>query len=192
MDRLTARDGRFIEYLEQLAEREDRAALAALRRGLGKAPGEAAEMHPHVVRFLPYNSHPQRDEVYYLVAALFAWHPQPWHGDEEMERLTNLGASFARLSRQDESDSIEKRFVALLNCHRDDLPDHLRQAVGLLRAHEIPVDWAQLLRDIHGWGWESRSVQRAWARAFWGQPDEEAPEADAAAADAADIGDLES
>ena len=31
------RDQRFVAHLEELVKREDRAALAALRRGLGKA-----------------------------------------------------------------------------------------------------------------------------------------------------------
>src|SRR5690606_41232863 len=56
-----------------------------------------------------------------------------------------------------------------LSCHLDDLPAHLRSAVGLLKAHEIPIDWAQLLSDILGWHWDTRAVQREWARAFWGQ-----------------------
>lgn len=79
---------------------------------------------------------------------------------------------------------VERRFVALLNCHRDDLPAHLRHAVGLLKSKEIPVDWAELLHDILRWDSESRSVQRAWARAFWGRAgrsDDDAQPADDAA-----------
>lgn len=164
------RDQLFVESLEALVAREDRGALAALRRGLGKTPGEVSEMHRYVVPWLPETSNLRLEDPYYLVASLFAWHQRSWRPREGDNRLTNLGASFARLAREDESDSIEKRFVALLDSHRDDLPDHLRTAVGLLRSHEIPIDWAQLLRDIKGWSWESRSVQRQWARAFWGYP----------------------
>ena len=63
----------------------------------------------------------------------------------------------------------EKRFVALLNCHQEDLPDHLRHAVSLLRSKEIPIDWARLLRDLRWWHREDKRVQRDWARAFWGR-----------------------
>ena len=47
MNRPTTQERRFAEHLASLAGREDgdaRAALAALRRGLGKEPGEAADL----------------------------------------------------------------------------------------------------------------------------------------------------
>lgn len=147
---------RFIEHLEELRDREDRRALAILRRGLGRQPGTAPEMYPLVVSWVPDN--PFVENAAFLIAALFALHPQP--GGQG-----TLGASFARIAEF--SESIEQRFVALLNCHRDDLPDHLRQAVSLLRSKEVPVNWERLLRDILGWDHDSRYVQRDWAREFW-------------------------
>ena len=48
-----SREERFVEYLEELERNEDRAALAALRRSLGKSPGEAAEAHRYVLPFNP-------------------------------------------------------------------------------------------------------------------------------------------
>ncbi|MCL4465049.1 MAG: type I-E CRISPR-associated protein Cse2/CasB [Chloroflexi bacterium] len=157
----------FVEHLESLVAAQDRAALAALRRGLGKDPGTVAEMHRHVVPWLPASSSSWQEDAYYLVAALFAWHQGSWHTDDA-SGATNLGASFARLAASVESDSVESRFVAMLNCHSDDLPTHLRHAVGLLKSKEIPIDWSQLLRDVQNWGLESRRVQRSWARAYWG------------------------
>jgi CRISPR system Cascade subunit CasB len=165
---------RFVEYLEKLEAGQDRAALAALRRSLGKSPGQAAEAHRHVLWVSP----PSWEEpAYYLVAGLFALHPASWRKEKDDNQLTNFGASFARMkSKADSESSIERRFVALLNCHADDLAEHLRHAVGLLRSNEIPVDWAQLLRDLRKWGHEDRFVQRRWARAFWGgnQSDQQA------------------
>lgn len=163
------REDRFVRYLEGLVRDEERAALAALRRGLGKTPGEAAEAHRYVLRFNPGL---WEEDAYYLVAALFAWHQGSWRHTTDGHR-NNLGASFRLLAGATESGSVEKRFVALLNCREDDLPNHLRQAVGLLKAHHIPVDWAQLIRDIRGWDREGRRVQREWARAFWGARDQD-------------------
>jgi len=157
----------FADHLITLADRQDRAALAALRRGLGKGPGETAEPYLYVGRFLP--EEPWREAAFLLTAALFALHPLPWPGATDPRR-SNLGGSLARLSRNVESDSVERRVVALLNSHSDDLPDHLRRIVALLKTHDIPVDWAQLLHDVQGWDWPSRSVQRAWARSFWADP----------------------
>jgi CRISPR system Cascade subunit CasB len=163
------RDQAFIEHLHKLAD--DRAALAALRRGLGKPPGASAETYRYVVPFLPEGRGDAAEEPYYLVATLFAY----WHqGDRPVPTNPppNLGASLAMLRNAEvqkggSAESVERRFVALLNCHRDDLGQHLRRMVGLLRSKGISIDWAQLLADVKGWNWESRRVQRVWARAFW-------------------------
>ena len=161
------RDESFVRFLEELAGRDDRAALAALRRGLGKPPGSAAEMHRYVVPWLGQHSPPWQDDCLYMVAALFAHHPANWQAADESE-LRNFGASFAVLQRKpDSSESVEKRFVALLNCHRDELFPHLRHAVSILKSKEVRVDWLRLLKDIRSWDSESRYVQRAWSKAFW-------------------------
>ncbi len=166
----SGRERGFIDYLQGFIDREDRAPLAMLRRGLGKSPWEAAEMHRYILPFLGDDARRGEEEAYYLVAALFAWHQRDWHvGEgESVRRHTNFGASFAWLTRETGSESIEARFVALLNCQFDDLPEHLRHGVGLLKAHDIPIDWARLLRDLRQWEWEDRRVQRDWARAYWG------------------------
>lgn len=171
---------RFIAYLAGLAgktlsgdERKENgkeknlAALAALRRGLGKQPGEAAEMFPYVMPFIGDRLPQRRQEDYFLVAALFAAHQLIWPHVDDQHQPTNLGASFRRLHAAFESGSIEQRFAALLNADRADLPEHLRHAITLLRAHDVPVDWLQLLRDLAWWDAERRGVQRAWARAYW-------------------------
>lgn len=186
-----SRDARFIQYLRGLAstvtptnddaapsaatqKRKNLAALAALRRGLGKELGTAPEMYPYVVPFLPDNTRSRQEMPYYLVAALFAWHQTDWPG----ANTPGLGGSLARLrftqaeTRNDKvepGDSVERRFVALLNANRDDLPDHLRQIIGLLRSSETPVSWLRLLQDIKGWDHPDRWVQRRWAREFWGR-----------------------
>jgi CRISPR system Cascade subunit CasB len=160
-----SRHDRFVKYLEDLERNEDRAALAALRRSLGKSPGEAADAHRFV---LPFNPAVWEEPAYYLVAGLFALHPANWRKEEGDKQQTNFGASFALLRAKTDSDSIEKRFVALLDCHEDDLGEHLRHAVSLLRSQEIPIGWVRLLNDLSYWNNEDRSVQRNWARAFWG------------------------
>lgn len=162
-------EARFVAYLAELGERDDRGALAALRRGLGKAPGEATEMYPYVVPWVPRAVSPAQERAFYLIAALFAWHPHSWPADGRPAAERNLGASFQRLVTDANRASVERRFVALLNTHAEDLPDRLRQAIGLLKSKDVPVDWAQLLRDLQRWDSPSRQVQRAWARSFWGE-----------------------
>lgn len=178
MTQPSEREVRFTAFLQGLVTEDDRASLAALRRGLGRSPGGAAEMCRFVVPWLPPGTSVWEEQSYYLVASLFAWHQGTWRGsDTEGEVWTNLGASFARLADAlGGLDRVEPRFVALLNSYRDDLPERLRHVVGLLRSEDIPIDWARLLHDLRGWHWESRAVQRAWARAFWrGTSVEETP-----------------
>lgn len=173
----TERELRFIAYLQSLVDAEDRAALAALRRGLGGPPGAVAEQYPHVVPWAPNGGPRWHEEIYYLVAALFAAHQGIWTPSDGLES-TNLGASFRRLADATQSASVEKRFVALLNAHVDDVSAHLRHATSLLKAHNVPVDWAQLLHDLRDWGHPDRFVQRDWARAFWRGPATTSPAAD--------------
>lgn len=199
MSQATDHERQFVEYLLTLVPRSDRdpddhilddrstrvygqgaqgdrAALAALRRGLGKSPGEATEMFPYVMRFISDEMPVWRQDNYFLIASLFASHPDNSPSSETDDRKNPLGASVHRLDSairhkrgiaSTEKSSVEKRFVALLNAERDDLPEHLRHVVALLKAEDIPVNWAKLLHDLDDWGRADRRVQRAWALAYW-------------------------
>lgn len=160
---LDDRQKKFIGYLLNLAKegQEDRGALADLRSGLGKEPGEMARVHKHVVPYLPEQRY--NDRWYYITATLFGAFPKHRSG-------RSLGAAFAPLRAR--SDSMEARFVALLNAHPDDLDDHLRHAVSLLKANEQPLDWFQLLDDLLQWDhpeWDHPEghAQLRWARDFY-------------------------
>ena len=151
----------FIEYLESL--RDDRGALAALRRGLGQPPGTVASMYPYVVPWLPSEARSWQETAYYLIAALFASHPKEGG-------TGNMGHHFGRArDPQGDETALERRFTALLAAHPDDLDGYLRQAVGFLRSKEVPVNWHQLFADVTAWGHPDRYVQRRWAGAFWGR-----------------------
>jgi CRISPR system Cascade subunit CasB len=184
----------FVGKLYGLEQRDDggaRGKLAAMRRGLGKAPGAVGETLQAVFPLMQEAlgdrmQHMSKDseDAYLLIASLAAWHPMYWSytGGER----TSLGASFARLQRDEQGgESVERRFAALLNSHPDDLPSHLRQAIGLLKSRDVPVDYARLLRDAQEWGADSRLVQREWARDFWAgrRAEQEPAEAAAAVAD---------
>jgi CRISPR system Cascade subunit CasB len=171
------RDRRFVRALDRLVpdgdeQRGDRAALAALRRALGKPPGEAPEAFSVVYHALGDEQlTPREEQPYFIVAPLFALYPEGgWSGDGSTGtyQSRSLGASLARLAEATDSGSIEGRFQALLDAHRDDLPEHLRHAVSLCRAHDIPVSWVDLLGDVRHWDHPDRPVQRRWARDYWG------------------------
>ncbi len=160
-----SREANFVSWLEGFVEREERAALANLRRGLGKSFAEAPEIFPYV---MPFAKSYAEEENFGLIAPLFALHQGSWHGEADGRHKRNLGASlhwFANESKAEEST--EKRFVALLNANREDLPEHLRLIVSLLKSKDIPIDWQGLLVDVRNWNSEKRFVQRNWARSFW-------------------------
>jgi CRISPR system Cascade subunit CasB len=151
----------FVEYLEALEKRDDRGALAALRRGLGEPPGTVPGMFRYVVPFLPEGCPPWKEKAYFLVAALFGYHPKPGGSG-------NMGNHFAAArDHKGDDTALERRFTALLAAHQDDLPFYLRQAVSFLKSKEIPINWHQLIRDVQNWGHPEGYVQKAWARAFW-------------------------
>lgn len=166
---------KFIGYLLGLARegRENRGALAELRSGLGKKPGEMSRVHRHVVPFLPEKGDWQ-DRWYYLTATLFGSHPMhrdsvvhETGGRKTWEYMT-VGNSFGRVWRERERpESIEARFIALLNADADDLADHLRHVISLLRAHDKPIDWRRLFSDLLRWDDQERKVQKSWARDFY-------------------------
>ncbi len=99
-ERDTARR-RFVAALERLAKRDDsasRAALAALRSGLGKPPGSVVAMYQyigdHLVGTRPEDRWPIRpfDQQYnddlFTVASLFGLHPIARSGDDETVTAT--------------------------------------------------------------------------------------------------------
>jgi CRISPR system Cascade subunit CasB len=156
----------FITYLETLSE--DRGALAALRRGLGQPPGTIPDMFRYVVPMLPKDAYMGgwTERAYYLIAALYALHPANTLDG-------NLGDHFAANldPDPDRNSAIERRFMALLTAHPDDLHIYLRQSISFLRSKEEKgkVNWHQLMWDVLYLGNPDTAtlVQKRWANAFW-------------------------
>lgn len=155
--------GRFVEHLVALRER-DPGAMATLRRSLAFEPGTYPKAFPFVERFVGADR-PALDSwrlALYVVAGLFARHPQQGH--------LSFAAAFGELMRKRESDSIEHRFIALLEADTGNVPYYLRQAVSLLASEQIGVDYVRLLNDLAVWmnphadlDW----IRQRWARDFY-------------------------
>ncbi|MCC6998528.1 MAG: type I-E CRISPR-associated protein Cse2/CasB [Deltaproteobacteria bacterium] len=147
-----------IDFLIEAASRDDRALLAQLRRAASRETEAAA--YPIVARFFPAQANPWLEGVLVDVAVLFAEHP------EQGER--SLAGGLRQLAdREGSGDGVERRFVALLGAHAEDVTHHLRHAVALLRGAEIALDWNDLFDTLRNWGHPDRFAQRRWARAFW-------------------------
>lgn len=150
----------FIEWLEKLNERDTK-VRATLRRSLSFDPGAFPSAYPYVEPFLKGEDIPWRRKVHYLVAGLWAQH----RGDRVTEGRSMGSACAAHAASRRGSDSTERRFIALLDADRDQLPHRLRQMVGLLR--DFSLDWDSLLSDLLGWTVPEKPVQNRWARDFY-------------------------
>lgn len=166
----------FIDHLDRMRD-QNRGAFAELRRSLSFAPGTYPPAYPYVERFVVSESnanHPYRQALY-LVAGLFALHPQAGR--------KSLASNLGELMRNRDSESIEKRFIALLGADPENLPNYLRQIITLLAADGLGVNYGSLLSDLGRWlnpyDIEARDkVRQRWARDFYRElaPREAAPE----------------
>lgn len=160
----------FITYLSMLKE-HDRGAFAHLKRGLGFAPGAYPPAYPYVERFVGADKHAEdpRRKALYLTAGLFALHPKHIIG-------ISFGTAFGKVAYRrklaTKSESLEKRFVALLGSESESISTLLRHSISLLSADEQGFDYAVLLTDLASWlnpfdlDYRDHLRQR-WARDFY-------------------------
>ncbi|MCC5877793.1 MAG: type I-E CRISPR-associated protein Cse2/CasB [Candidatus Sumerlaeia bacterium] len=155
---------------DQKSSANPRGVIADLRRGARTAPMVPPRVFKHVARFFPEeekgSSGRHKVDAMLITACLFATHPSP-----PENRGENLGGTLRRVRAKRESDSIEKRFLAMLTAGPDELPNHLRHAVSLAKASDVKIDWHQLQRDIENLigpvdYWRRRTTEH-WARQFW-------------------------
>lgn len=156
MSKPSPTESKFIEFLYKFERGEDRGPLAKLRRCLGREDTPTPEALRLLGPFLSERTHDVHN--YFIVAALFASHSQ-------LGGKGNFGKSFRDVG---DHDSAQKRFMALLDSDREDLPHRLRQAVSLAKSKNVPLDWLQLLADLGHWDHPKRFVQFDWAKGYWG------------------------
>lgn len=151
---------RFIERLEGLNEKDTR-VRAVLRRSLAFEPGQYVPAYPYVELFMKNEENPWRRQMHYLVAGLWAGH---WREGRTGQSIP-IGKACAAYQMVSGSTSTERRFIALLDADRDQLPHRLRQTIALLK--DYPIDFDHLLKGLLRWHDDQKSTQNAWARDFY-------------------------
>lgn len=146
-----------VDYLLELARRDDRRSLAMLRRSL--APDCEAAAYPVVARFFPAERRPTLERHLLTVAGLFATYPE--------QAPRSLGKALQMLAARKGSGSIEGRFLAMLDARSEDVGQHLRRLVAMLASEGLAFDWSDLLRALKNWDFEDNRTRRQWARDFW-------------------------
>ena len=166
--------------LEGLQSKEEMSAatrgiLAALRRGIGKAPGELPELwgmlFDRINDDLVGKDGPSNAEwAVYTALTLYALHQQsntkPMHKEG-----VSIGTAAAGLVEQEEdTPRILKRLHLIATAvSPEDLAYHLRGVVTLLRTKEIALDYARLAKELFLFHTEEygNSIRLAWGRDFY-------------------------
>ena len=150
----------FIEWLEEENKRNTK-VRAVLRRSLTFDLGTHVPAYPYV-EWRVKNENDTRREIFYLVAGLWASH---WREGRFGQQLS-IGKACLELYRErDNSPSIERRFISLLDADCDQLPHRLRQMISLLK--EQTIDFDDLLKGLLKWNQDKKPTQNAWARDFY-------------------------
>jgi CRISPR type I-E-associated protein CasB/Cse2 len=151
----------FIGSLLQFERDQNREALAHLRGYVRGTTGDHLRAAKYVAPFLGEKSFPS-DRWFYTVGGLFAYHPM--HAQNE-RRGPTLGAALGRL--RGESGSMDQRFLTLVGTSADALAKPLFQAISLLKANSIGLNYSRLLKDLSYWGHDDNDVQKTWARDYF-------------------------
>ena len=161
------------QFLLGLQQKQDRGALAALRSGVGRPPGESTRMFPYVARFLKgAGADSPQVQAVFLTASLFASHPS--HAG-----VGSLGASLRMaVKAKHGEDGVSARLTSTLDADPEDLPRRLTELVGLCESASVPLDWNRFYRDslsLLSEDDDRRNKTRLhWARDFWGYSQDEA------------------
>ncbi|MHA1145877.1 MAG: type I-E CRISPR-associated protein Cse2/CasB [Candidatus Helarchaeota archaeon] len=165
---------RLIKHLEDLVENQDRAALATCRKGTALLPKHDLKIIPIIFPILYRNGQDEEEISDYiihsafLISCLFA----TWYsGKENLEpadKSETFGKSWAKFYiASEEAPSVESRFVALLDSHKDDMHNHLIHAINLLRSKDIKINFYDLGKGIYYWSHPDKFVQEQWATDFY-------------------------
>lgn len=157
---LNPREERIAEFVSAL-KRLDAGGRARLRRNAGRSLAQARDAQRVFFQLLPYGVREFDEDKYFLLATLFALSRQETSGKG------TFGAALRRLRDPKRSDSLDRRFQALLACDSDQLPFRLRQMVRLAVSQNVPIDWEQMLKDLLLWNAPEKWVQLKWARDYF-------------------------
>ncbi|GAA5119020.1 type I-E CRISPR-associated protein Cse2/CasB [Pseudonocardia adelaidensis] len=154
------------------------AALARMRRAVGKEPGEIMDVLEYTFTPALLNGHPADDpnpspaeRAAHVAITLFALHQQS-RGERMHHRGRGLGTALRRLHTGSSAipDPIVRRFRMLGTADSfGELTHHLRGVVQLLRTASAPLDYGLLAQQLHTWQDDPSRVRMTWGRQFYRQ-----------------------
>lgn len=150
-----------IESLEERSKKESK-VRAILKRSLAFDPGTYPPAFPYVEYRLSSDDYNWKRTVYYLISGVWALH---WRERTEKSSLSFPEACRKLYFDKDESTSIERRFITLLDSDEDQLAYRLRQMISLLK--DYAIDFNLLQNDLISWNHPEKFVQIKWAKVFY-------------------------
>ncbi len=105
----------------------------------------------------------EQNEWRTLIAGLFGYA----HDEVLYTKGISLGMALRNMYEIRQNDSLEKRFMALLNCDAEHLPGHLRQSVSLLKTENVGLDWGLLLTHVLSWSAPGKLTQKRWVEDYY-------------------------
>jgi CRISPR system Cascade subunit CasB len=180
--------GRVTEWQRDYVRRrpDALAALARLRRGVGKPVGAIPELWRYTLAGLPVErDNPGEDPTFgeqaaYTAMTLFAVHQQS-RTQEMHQPGQSLGAAARQLrTRAASADAVRRRFEALGTAESfDEVVHHARGLITQLRGHAIPLDYGQFASDLFYLQTRGRDrVRLRWGRDFYRIPQQKQPDDD--------------
>jgi CRISPR system Cascade subunit CasB len=146
----------FFNQLEKLNTGERARLKRCAGQSLAQARHEALGLF---FRVLPPDVPAYQHDIYFLAASLYPM--------TEAGGLGDLGSSLRQTRKPKNAKGLDRRMEILLDADEGQLPYRLRQAVHLLQANRIRVNWLQLLEDLLYWTHPNRFVQRRWAQSYF-------------------------
>lgn len=164
-----------LAYLSSLPENHRKAAMAELRHGIGKEPGDMPQLWGILCEGMPDKWMREdgivsfEERAVYDAVTLYALHMQGKDSTADMDtRERRIGNAIALLgSDNDEKERIRKRFLILFS--RPDLEGlayYLRGMIAMLRKENIGFDYAALAADFYRYQFPESAVN---VRLSWGQ-----------------------
>ena len=157
-----------------------KAALAELRRGIGKEPGEDPGLWGAFLLDLPEelsgkDGEPSRGEwAIYIALTLYALHQQGKDPavDSVNEKGQDLGKAAASLAKDEEDRKrILRRFNAMVtSADMRELSNHLRGLIQLMKANGVKLGYPARAADLYWWQIPSQTnrVKLKWGQDFYG------------------------
>lgn len=155
-----------------------RAALAELRRGVGKRPGDVPQLWGYFLQDMPEeffgDKEPSKAEwAVYTSLTLFALHQQG--KDPKLDTMNKEGYSFGTavnklVHNEDERERVARRFYAAATASSmEELSHHMRGIIQLLRGEGIPLDYPMLAADLYRYQFSSlvSNVRLKWGQDFY-------------------------